>query len=66
MYKSEDKLQRHYNHNHNDSDSEKVHSKCNVCTKSFKTKQNLAFHIKTVHGRGKQYNCESCAIFSSN
>ena len=37
-----------------------MHFTCNICTKTFQTKNILQIHMKTVHKGGKYYKCESC------
>ena len=56
LFNTKNYLKKHYNRIHNNSG--KV-STCNVCTKSFPSKQDLTIHIKTCH-RGKHYKCDSC------
>ena len=43
----------------NNLDTILVKHVCNICSKSYKTKGNLAQHIKSVH-KGLKYPCDQC------
>ena len=36
--------------------------KCDLCGKSFSTKQSLKFHVEAVHDRKRNYACDECSI----
>ena len=43
--------------------SEKIQKskhECEICSKSFGTKQHLSYHVEEVHQKLKPYNCNLC------
>ena len=56
VFDNSDKLQRHYDRIHNNTDKLFY---CNICTKSFRVKKDLATQIKAFHEGQKDIKCES-------